>query len=327
MRTKDVLQLLEARRGAWVSGEALAQALGVSRSAVWKAARALRAAGHPLEAATRRGYRLPLNSDVLSEAGIRRYLAGDAAGLFLEVFSEVSSTNRLLRERALSGAPEGSVILAAAQSDGRGRKGRGFFSPGGTGVYLSLLLRPNLSGEDALSITTSAAVAVCEAIETLTGKEPRIKWVNDVYLDGRKVCGILTEAALDLEGGRIEYAVLGIGLNVCAPKGGFPPEISHIAGSVLDAPMPDARGRMAAEVLNCFYRRYRAENGLDTLEAYRGRSLPPGTPVTVLAGGGERFATIRGIDERCRLLVTYDDGTAGTLSSGEISIRVEAGRV
>lgn len=327
MRAQDhIRRLLEENRGASISGEEVARTLGVSRCAVWKAVCALRQDGYPIEAATNRGYRLAPESDVLSEAGVRRYLSGDATRLAVEVLDEVSSTNQVLRGRALAGAPEGGVIVAAAQSSGRGRRGRSFFSPRGTGVYLSVLLRPDLAAGDAQLITTTAAVAVCEAIETVAGKEPRIKWVNDVYLDGKKVCGILTEAALDLEGGRVEYAVLGIGVNVCPPPAGFPPELAAIAGSVFDGPIPDARSRMAGEILSRFWSRYRAPNGLDALDAYRSRSLPAGTPITVLAADGEIPATVRGIDERCRLLVTYAGGTAGTLSSGEISIRVETGQ-
>lgn len=323
MTVQDHLrQLLESNKNVFLSGGEIAASLGVSRNAVWKAVKSLQAGGYPIEAVPNRGYRLLPSSDVLSESGVRQYLTGEAAFLDLRVYGAVESTNLTLRELANAGAPEGTVVLAAAQTGGRGRKGRSFYSPAGTGVYVSILLRPDLAAEDAVRITTAAAVAVCGAVEAVSGRAAAIKWVNDVLMDGKKICGILTEASFGLESGRLDYAVLGTGINVYAPEGGFPAEIAQVAGSVLHAPLPDAKNRIAADYLNRLLPLYRTLGSAETISAYRKRSLAIGRTVTVLSGVGARSARALDVDERCRLLVEYEDGTRAALSSGEISIKL-----
>jgi len=323
MSVQDHLrEVLESNRDVFFSGEEIARKLGVSRNAVWKAAKALQADGYPIEAVTNRGYRLPENSDVLSESGVRRCLRGEAQSLRLNVFGSVSSTNIVLRELADRGEPEGAVAIAVSQTGGRGRRGRSFFSPPGTGAYVSILLRPDLAAEDATFITTASAVAVCEAVETVSGRPAQIKWVNDVLLDGRKICGILTEASFGMESGRVEYAVLGAGINVYTPEGDFPEEIRKVAGSVFDRPQPDAKNRLIAEYLSCFLPRYRALGGVDTVSEYRRRSAVIGRRVAVRSAAGETPALALGVDDRCRLLVRYENGAQEALSSGEISVRL-----
>ncbi len=224
MGTREkLLSLLEQNRDRYLSGEEIAGLLNVSRTAVWKAVNSLRAAGWDVDAVSRRGYRLAAGTDVLSDAGIRKYLEPEWSGLTLEVLPETASTNDFLKEKAASGAPEGYVVTAGSQTAGKGRTGRSFFSPADTGVYLSLLLRPaRYTPQQAVRLTTMAAVAACEAVSELTGEQAMIKWVNDIFLHGRKVSGILTEAALSLESGFLDFAVLGVGFNVYPPRGGFP---------------------------------------------------------------------------------------------------------
>lgn len=228
MGTKgELLTMLESRKGEYFSGAELAQALDVSRTAVWKAVNALRSAGYQIQAAQNRGYCLDADTDVLSLRGIQRNLEAHAAGCTLELVPCTASTNALVRERAAAGAPEGLVILANQQTRGRGRLGREFYSPPDTGLYMSLLLRPQeMEAAQAVQITTMAAVAAGQAIETLTGKTAQIKWVNDILLGGRKVCGILTEGSFNLETGKPEEVVVGIGFNVYPPcrwiPGGYP---------------------------------------------------------------------------------------------------------
>lgn len=323
MTVQDHLrELLESNKDVFFSGEEIAKKLGVSRNAVWKAVKALQSGGYPIDAVPNRGYCLSSSSDVLSESGIRQYLRGEAQSLGLKVYDSVSSTNLVLRELANSGAPEGTVVVAVSQTGGRGRKGRSFYSPAGTGVYVSILLKPDIAAEDATFITTTAAVAVCDAVETVSDRKAAIKWVNDVLIDGKKICGILTEASLSMESGRIEYAVLGTGVNVYTPKNGFPEGLRDIATSVFDRPQPDAKNRLIAEYLSSFLPRYRNLGGSATVEEYRRRSFVVGRTVTVLSGGSETPAKVLGVDERCRLLVEYADGTQAALSSGEISIRI-----
>ena len=192
-----LLQALSAAGGSYVSGQQLAETLGVSRAAVHKAAAALTAQGYALEAAPRRGYRLAGGDPFCTEA------IGDyPAPIYL--YDTLESSNRTAKLLALDGAPHGTLVLTAHQSAGRGRLGRKFESPAGKGVYCSVLLRPEMPAANAQTTTISAAVAVCRAVKKLCGLELAVKWVNDLYYQGRKVCGILTEAGTDLESGQLE---------------------------------------------------------------------------------------------------------------------------
>ena len=234
----------------------------------------------------------------------------------------MDSTKLVLRSHANAGAAEGTVDIAAEQTGGRGRKGRSFYSPQGTGVYVSLLLKPKIAPDDATLITTTAAVAVCHAVETLSGETATIKWVNDVFLRGKKVCGILTEGSFDMESGQFDYAILGAGINVYEPSGGFPKEIREIAGSVLRSPAPDAKNRVIAEYLNRFLPLYRKLGSAETNADYRRRSFVLGKMVNVLSGERVTPARALDVDDHCRLVVEYEDGHREALSSGEISVKL-----
>lgn len=237
----------------------------------------------------------------------------------IEYYDRLDSTNRLAKERAEEGASEGLCIISNSQTAGRGRLGRTFCSPADTGLYMSVVLRPTLPPEKVLSVTTAAAVAVCRAIERVSDRKAQIKWVNDVYIDGKKVCGILTEAGF--ENGKLSYAVLGIGINVNDPVGGFPEEIAEIATSVFGAASAD-REVLAAAVLDAFSEEYAHLSEERYVAEYRARSCLVGKLITVKAPDGDREAMALGVDERCRLLVRYADGREDALSSGDVSIRL-----
>ena len=316
-----VLAALEAHRGQAVSGGDLAAELGVSRNAVWKAVGQLRGEGHAIDGTPNRGYCLATASAVLSRQSIEKYLS--VPNLSVEVFPQVTSTNTVLREQAEAGAPEGTVLLAGEQTEGRGRRGRTFYSPPWAGLYISLLLRPSLPAAEALSITTCAAVAVAEAIERVAGVPAEIKWVNDVFCRGKKVCGILTEAALDLESGGLRYAVLGMGLNVLPPPEGFPSELAEVAGSILLEPTDDGdfRNRLAAEILNGFLSYYPNLKEKPFFEAYRNRSLILGKPIWILEPNRRQEAFALNLDRDFQLQVRLANGETRTLSAGEVSVR------
>ena len=324
MTTKEkLLALLEENKGTFFSGEEIARTLQVSRAAVWKAVNALREDGYTIDATTNKGYRLSPDSDILSPQGIRRFLKPEYQDLDLTVLSTAPSTNALVREKANQGCPEGCVIVACEQTAGRGRYGRQFFSPADTGVYLSLLLRPTAySPQQATCLTAAAAAAMCQAIEAVTGQQPGIKWVNDIFLHGKKVCGILTEAAVGLETGALDYMVLGAGVNLYPPAEGFPEEIQSIAGSVLERSCPEAKNRLVGEFLNRFWDFYTHPECRAYLEDYRARSLAIGQNVTVLSAGRAVSAYAYGIDDDFRLLVRYENGDTEALSYGEIRIQL-----
>lgn len=324
MTTKEkLLALLEENRGKFFSGEEIARTLQVSRAAVWKAVTALREDGYAIDAATNRGYCLSPDSDILSAQGIRKFLSPECRALDVTVLPAVSSTNALVRERANQGADEGCVIAAQEQTAGRGRYGRTFFSPAGTGVYLSLLLRPAAySPRQATCLTAAAAAAMCQAIETVTGQTPGIKWVNDIFLHGKKVCGILSEAAVGVETGALDYMVLGAGVNIYPPGEGFPEALRPIAGAILESCRPEAKNRLAAEFLSRFWAFYTHPEDKAYLEYYRARSLAIGREITVLQAGQSVGAYAYGIDDDCRLQVRLENGETDALSYGEISIRL-----
>ena len=319
--TDDVLRILEARRGETVSGEGIAGQLGLSRAAVWKAVTALRDRGFGIEAMSNRGYTLVSDRNRLHPETIRPYLRTREA-LDLRVYDRVEgSTNDLVRGEAAAGAPEGLAVIADTQTGGKGRQGRSFLSPPGTGVYMSLLLRPVMAAEQAVAVTAAAAVAVCRAIEDLGGGPGEIKWVNDVWVRGKKVCGILTEAAMDMESGGLDYAVLGIGVNLFPPAGGFPRELADSADAVFPGkPEDNERSRLIAAVLDRFLPLYRALPARDWLPEYRERSLLTGREVRYFRGGGEYRGLVLGVDDAARLLLRLPDGTETALSSGEVQL-------
>ncbi len=246
-----------------------------------------------------------------------------ASPLRVEMLEECSSTNLLLKQRAAQGEAEGLVLITRRQSAGRGRLGRSFFSPDGTGLYMSLLLRPRLASEDTVLLTTMAAVAAAGAIEELTGRGAGIKWVNDIYLDGLKVCGILAEASMSLERG-VDWAVVGIGVNVTPPEEGFPTDIQGVAGALFphaEAPN-DARSRLAAGILSRFMALYEALPTRGYYEEYRRRLTVLGQKVNVHSPTQIWPARVLDLDRDFRLLVRGDDGHEEWLSTGEISVRL-----
>lgn len=324
MTTKEkLLALFETNRGAYFSGEEIAQKLSISRTAVWKAVKSLQNQGYTIDAVSNKGYCLSEQTDILSVQGIQKYLRADIMKMDISVLSTAASTNTLVREKANCGAPEGCLVLANEQTAGRGRLGRSFYSPYGTGVYMSLLLRPkNYSAEQAIRITTIAAVSMCEAIEAISDEKAAIKWVNDIFVRGKKVCGILTEGSFDLENGLLEYAVLGIGINLYPPGRGFPKDLEHVAGAVFPVKQSDAKNRLVSEFLNRFHGYYTATGQTDYVDQYRKRSFVIGKQVDLISANQSTSAIVLGIDDHCRLLVKYSDGTEDCYSSGEISIRL-----
>lgn len=316
-----VLEILEEAQ-APVSGEEMAAKLGLSRNSVWKAVEKLRKEGYEIEAATNRGYFLKSEENVLSPAAIREKLKGAARVAVINVRDQVTSTNTVLKEIAEKGGAEGMVVIARQQSMGKGRLGRSFLSPKGTGLYMSVLLHPKFSAEESLSITTAAAVAVARAVEEVSGLPGEIKWVNDVYVKGKKVCGILTEASVDFENNGLHYAVLGIGVNLLEPTGGFPEELREMAGALFSEELPKgAMTSLAAGILNHFFEYYSALPERAFLEEYRKRSLLTGLEVTFTQGGVSEQGLVLGVDDEVRLIVWTRAGEKKHLSAGEVTLK------
>lgn len=322
MTTKEkVLELFEKNKGIYFSGEELAKQLNVSRASVWKAVTGLRKDGYAIDAVTNKGYCLSEKGDILSAQGIMKYLPSEYQNMDIRVERETESTNAAVREYAEQGMQEGFLLVAGEQTKGRGRYGRTFFSPQGTGVYFSLLLRPKgVLAQQGTGLTAMAAVAMCEAVKELSGKPTGIKWVNDIYVNGKKVCGILTEASMGLESGRLDYVILGVGVNVYSPETGFPESLIDKAGVVFDEMQDDMKNRLIALFLENFGAYYLKQSEKSYIEKYKEYSLVTGKQIQVLSEYGKREAYVLGIDDDCRLLVEYENGERATLSCGEISI-------
>ncbi len=314
MSTKEsVLELLTASPEG-VSGEIMARKLGVSRAAVWKAVRSLKAQGCDIEGVSNRGYRLLRGADELNAA-----LITAACGLPTEVFETLPSTNIVARERAMNGAPHGTVIAANTQTSGRGRRGRSFVS-GGLGIYMTVILHPDAECSEAPLITTAAAVAVRDAILEVCGRDCGIKWVNDLYFNGKKVCGILTEAATDLESGEIRSMVVGIGINFRGVSGDFPKELREKAGFLLE-PGEDGprRNDLIAKTASNLLARAEQLQSREFMDEYRRHSIILGRRVEYVRGGRTFVATALDIDRNGGLEVLRDDGVRETVTSGEVS--------
>lgn len=329
MKMKEkVFELLERNKGECISGSSLASKLGVSRNAVWKAVKSLQEEGYAISAVTNKGYCLSEDNDILSVRSIAGYLPPSLSGLQLEVHKSLDSTNTKAKEYAAQGKPEGLIVIAEEQTAGRGRMGRSFYSPSMSGVYISFLLRPRFTARESLFLTTAAAVAAAEAIEEVSGSRAEIKWVNDVFCHGKKVCGILTEASVNVETELLEYAVVGIGFNIREPEHGFPAEIREIAGPIflrsddngLAATDCEARSRIAAGMICHFWQYYQHLTERTFLPEYKRRSFLLGREVRTLTEP-PITGIAADIDDEGHLILELPDGSRRILSSGEVSVR------
>lgn len=316
----EVLHILEQYKGESISGQELAEKLNVSRTAVWKAINSLKEEGYLIAGVSNRGYSLSPASDVLSPEGIRLFLKDEYSGIPIKVYKTIGSTNTEAKLLSMQGAGHGTVILSEEQTSGRGRMGRNFYSPSESGIYMSIILKPDLNIADSVLITTAAAVAVCLAVDKFTNLGPEIKWVNDIYINGKKVCGILTEAVTDIESGTVNGVIVGIGINVRAEA--FPSELKEIAGSVFDSSENShVRNRLAAEIINNVLSTCANLEDRTFLEIYKKRSMILGEKIRYLKNNRWYEGYAQDIDEYGGLVVFHEDGHKEVLHSGEISVR------
>lgn len=322
MSTKSaILAALEQAHGEWVTGGGLAAELGISRTAVWKGVEAARRDGFQIDSVSGRGYRLVTAGDTLSPESIRPYLDQSELAGHIIVKPVTDSTNTDAKRLLLAGDTDTAAIFALRQNGGHGRKGRPFFSPPG-GIYMSAILHPRLEPDQIVLITTAACVCVCRAISHVTGCEPQIKWVNDLFLNGKKICGILTEAITDVESGTIGAVVIGIGINYCLSQAEIPGELRNIVGSVIPegAPHPP-RGQLAAEILNQLALVEDMVRDRSFIAEYRSRSMILGEEIRVISAKEEYDATAIDIDQDGGLVIRTPDGHLSSLHSGEVTIR------
>ncbi len=326
MSKDKVLRLLQGSDD-YISGERISEMIGITRAAVWKAVDALRREGYEVESRKSRGYRLVAAPDRLSETEIRACLGETGRiGRALTCFERIDSTNAYLKRAANEeNAPDGAVAVADEQTGGRGRRGRSFLSPAGKGVYLSALLRPSLEPSRLLPLTGFVAVAMCSAVERVAHLRPQIKWTNDLVLNGRKLCGILTELSVEGESGALQYVVVGIGVNVAHTREDFAGELENVATSLaIETGERVSRSALAAAMIEELDKMYDALLRGDTrayLDAYRRDCLTIGREVQLLWQDVRERVRAVGVDDELGLEVIRADGSRDTIRTGEVSVR------
>lgn len=320
----DILFLLRDSRD-YVSGQQLCTQFGVSRTAVWKAINQLKEEGYEIEAVSRKGYRLLESPDILSRSEIVSRLKTEWMGREVYYFDETSSTNIDAKRFAEEGAPHGAVVVADMQKSGRGRRGKTWESPSGSAIYMTILLKPDFPPEKAPMLTLVMALSVADAITEMTGLESGIKWPNDIVVNGKKVCGILTE--MNVEPDFIQYVVIGVGINVNNGSAEeFPEEIRQTATSLkIESGVQVSRAALVSHVLAQFEKNYdtfvRTLDFSVLMNDYDKHLLNLNREVKVLDPKGEYTGIARGINRTGELIVETGDGRLVEVYAGEVSVR------
>lgn len=320
MTTKQqILDLLLQNKGEAVSGQDIAKLLGISRAAVCKAVTSIKKGGYEISSATNKGYTLCKSNDVLTQSILRQNYSLKTAAVFYE--DTLPSTNTTAKALAESGAAHGSIVVAARQTGGRGRLGKTFFSPIGTGLYFSVILQKPFSMQDAGLLTAAASVCVVRVFKKLYSKNLNVKWVNDIFLNGKKCGGILTEAVTDFETGNSQYAVVGIGLNLFAPLQKFPPELNSIATAIFSQSEEANRAKLCTAIATELCTMCEHLNSKTFLSEYKDASCILGKKIEVIKKGEALTATAKTITDDCHLIVQYETGSEETLYFGEVHIK------
>ena len=325
MLQDEILALLRSEPGAYRSGEEMSRRLGVSRAAVWKAVETLRREGYEIVSAPNRGYRLSAAPDDLRPGELAAALRGRLVGRTVVCLDTVDSTNSEVKRRAAGGAPEGLAVLSDEQTAGRGRRGNAFQSLKGKGLFCSVLLRPQVPLEALSQLTAWTAVAVCRAIEACCGLTCGIKWTNDIILNGKKLCGILTELEFEAESAAAVAVVLGVGINVGQTEADFGPDLAPTAVSLTQAlGRPVRRAELAVHLLAALDEMYAAfpQGKAAYLAEYRRRCVTTGREVALVGADGSRTpAFAQGVDDNFSLVCRLPGGTERTVTAGEVSVR------
>jgi BirA family biotin operon repressor/biotin-[acetyl-CoA-carboxylase] ligase len=330
MLEHKVLEILKQNNGNYISGEKLSGYIGVTRTSVWKYINSLKEAGYNIESVTRNGYRLIDSSDILNEFEVTYDLKTHLIGRKVIYLKEADSTNLYARKIALDGVADGTVVVADTQTAGRGRLGRNWSSMAGKGIWMSVVLKPQISPEEVQIITIGASVAVVKAIYEVTGINAGIKWPNDIICDGKKVCGILTEMNSEVE--MINFLILGMGINVNHTNLDFPDEIRSLATSLaLYSGNNDKNNvklfrrsdiiKKLLYELEQIYNKIKKGEIKDIIHDWKLYSSTLGKQVQVIYKNSSYTGTAVDLREDGRLIVKCDDGCIRDVYSGEVSVR------
>lgn len=321
MEMKDKVLTFLKEQEEYRSGEEISQKLGVTRAAIWKAIKKLQVDGYEIESSTKKGYKLLNAPNVITPSEIKHNLCTEVLGQEIWYKEEMDSTNNTAKALAREGAKEGLLVIADRQSQGKGRLGRSWASPAGTGIWMSLVLRPHILPRYASQLTLIAGLNMCEAIQEITGLEARIKWPNDIVINGKKVCGILTEMSAEMEG--INYIVLGIGVNVNMAY--FPEELPYASSLAREGKKEYSRKEIIKDFLEKFEKDYKAYKKqpdlIAIIERYEKNCITLHKKVKLLMSNEELIAKATGINSEGELIVILEDGSSKVVASGEVSVR------
>ena len=317
----EILKMLR-QTNDYLSGQQICDTFHVSRTAVWKVITQLKEEGYEIEAVRNRGYRLTSSPDVLSEKEITSRLKTKWAGTCLEFEEVVDSTNIRAKELGEKGAPHGTLVVAEQQTAGKGRRGRSWVSPPGSSIYMTLLLKPEVDPSRAPMLTLLMAYAIADAFRGEKNLDVQIKWPNDLVLNKKKICGILTEMSAEV--GYVHYVVIGVGINVNTES--FQEEISQTATSLrIEEGVKFQRAELIAAIMQKFemyYEKFCASGNLsDIMDGYNAILVNKDREVRVLEPGNEYNAKALGINETGELIVEKEDGSRTEIFSGEVSVR------
>ncbi|MBC5745602.1 biotin--[acetyl-CoA-carboxylase] ligase [Lachnospiraceae bacterium MD308] len=317
----EILRLLKTS-DTYISGQQLCGYFKVSRTSVWKVMEQLKKEGYEIEAVRNRGYRLVSSPDVISEAEIKSLLGTEWAGRKVVYYDETDSTNNRAKDSGEKNGAHGTLFIADKQNAGKGRRGRAWESPSGKSIYMTILLRPQITPDKAPMLTLIMGLSVAEGIRKVSGAETEIKWPNDIVMNKKKVCGILTEMATEME--YVNYVVIGVGINVNQEY--FSEGIKEIATSLYEETgTVYQRSELIAAVLERFEKNY--EMFLETgdlsavRKAYDSILVNRGQEVKVLEPGNEYRAVAEGINKNGELIVRLSDGRQKNIFAGEVSVR------
>lgn len=320
---EQILRILRTSKGSPVSGEEISHQLGVSRTAIWKHINGLREDGHQIISKSKVGYILVDSPEMYYPAEMQSKLEGNAFGSKIIYREQVGSTNNEAKAEADQGAPHGTVVLAERQVEGKGRRGRNWSSDNNQGIWMSIILKPSFSPQLAPRLTFVAAIAAIRAVEKISNIKLQLKWPNDVYFQGKKVAGILTEMKAELD--LIEYVVIGIGFNVNQKEEDFPGDIKDIATSLgIIADGKFCRQELAISLLQEFEHWYKVfETGgfAAVLAEWKQWDITIGKHVVVKEVTRQYLGLAKEVDDEGNLLVEDERGELHKVYSGEVSIR------
>ena len=321
---KKILETLKNNTKSYVSGEELSNTIGVTRAAIWKHIKQLKEEGYEIEAISRKGYKLVGESEILDSKALEIEMKESQYFSKIIHFNTIDSTSNKAKQMAYQGAAEGTVVISEEQTGGRGRLGRQWMSPKGTGIWMSIILKPQIEPQEATKITQVAAAAVALAIRNLTGCKPGIKWPNDVILGGKKVCGILTEMGGELNS--VNYVIVGIGINVNMHNKDFPEDLLETATSLMEfCGKTFSRKLLVINILREFeelYLDFTINNNINkSVSICRDLSVTLGNQVKIIQRGNEMLGEALDITENGELIIKNSEGKIQNIMSGEVSVR------